>query len=246
MNILIPIVENEIQGIETPYGRSLYEIERKTILQHVFEQLSDVKNAKFIFVLNKSDIQQNHLNNVIRLLAPTAEIVVADGRTAGGACSCLLAIDKITLNEPLIIAGGDQMVTEKLSPIVEKFVENDWDGGIIYFNDIHPRWSYIKINDEGFVTQAAEKLPISHNATTGFYYYKKAEDFVNAAFSMIRKKSSIDGKYYVCPTFNEMVLHQKKIGTHLIDKFSYFNFSHSKGAELYSEHLRKRLVNENV
>ena len=239
MKILVPIVENEMRGIETPYGRSLYEIERKTILQHVCEQLMHIEGADLVFVLNKSDIQQYHLDNVIRLISPEAQIVVADGKTAGSACSCMLAIDALAMDEPLIVAGGDQIVTEHLQPIVNKFRENNWDGGLVYFDDIHPRWSYIKINEDGFVTQAAEKLPISRNATTGFYYYKQARDFVDAVFSMIQKKSHVNGKYYVCPAYNELVLRQKKIGAHRIDKFSYFNFSHSKGVELFEEFLRK-------
>ena len=238
MKILVPIVEDEMRGVETPYGRSLYEIERKTILQHVCEQLRAIDNAEFVFVLGKQDAQKRHLDEVIRLIAPGAAVVMADGQTAGSACSCLLALDSLKEDEPLIVAGGDQMVTVDLRPIVEKFVGRGWDGGVIYFDDVHPRWSYIRIDEEGFVTQAAEKMPISRNATTGFYYYKRAGDFTGAVFSMIRKKSSVGGKYYVCPAYNELVLRQKKIGTHQIEKEKYFNFSHSKGAELFSEYLR--------
>ena len=244
MKILIPIVENELRGIETPYGRSLYEIERKTILQHVCEQLMTIDHAEFVFVLNKQDTQKYHLGEVIRLIIPNAEIVMADGQTAGGACSCLLAIDHLSEDEPLIVAGGDQIVTVSLQPILNKFIENEWDGGVIYFDDIHPRWSYIKIDEAGFVVEAAEKIPISRNATTGFYYYKRAGDFTDAVFSMIHKKSSVNGKYYVCPAYNELVLNQKKIGTHKIDKYRYFNFSHSKGVELFSEYLQKGVVSE--
>jgi dTDP-glucose pyrophosphorylase len=239
MKILIPIVENEMRGIETPYGRSLYEIERKTILQHVCEHLLVIDEAEFVFVLNKNDAQKFHLDEVIRLIVPDAKVVISDGQTAGAACSCLLAIDCFDLDEKLIIAGGDQMVTVNLQPIVDKFVQNEWDGGVIYFNDVHPRWSFIKIGEDGFVTEAAEKKPISGNATTGFYYYKRAGDFVDAVFSMIRKKSSVNEKYYVCPAYNEMILQQKKIGVYQINKNNYFNFSHSKGVEFFSEYLRK-------
>jgi len=238
MKILVPMVENEMRGAETPYGRSLYEIERKTVLQHVCEQLMGIEGAEFVFVLNRQEAEYNHLDQVIRLIAPGARVVLAESPTAGSACSCLLAIDCLGREEPLIVAGGDQMVTVDLRPIVEKFVGRGWDGGVIYFYDVHPRWSYIRLDEEGFVVEAAEKNPISRNATTGFYYYRRAGDFIEAAFSMIRKKSAVNGKYYVCPAYNELVLRQKKIGTHRIEKSGYFNFSHSKGAELFGEYLR--------
>ncbi|MDR2935125.1 MAG: glycosyltransferase family 2 protein [Candidatus Adiutrix sp.] len=239
MKILVPMAENERRGAETPYGRSLYEIERKTILQHVCEQLMAVGGAEFVFVLNRREAEENRLDQVIRLIAPGARVVLADGPTAGSACSCLLAVDCLREDEPLIVAGGDQMVTVALRPIVEKFVASGWDGGVIYFDDVHPRWSYIRLDEEGFVTEAAEKNPISRNATTGFYYYRRAGDFIEAVFSMIRKKSSVNGRYYVCPAYNELVLRQKRIGTHRIEKSSYFNFSHSKGAEMFGEYLRQ-------
>lgn len=243
MKILVPIVENEIRSLEAPYGRSLYEVERKTILQHVCEQLMGIDGAKFVFVLNRHDVQEYHLDDVIRLIVPGSDVVVADGETAGSACSCMLAIDHLSREEPLVVAGGDQIVAVDLHMIVGGFARNGWDGGVIYFDDVHPRWSYVRLNGEGFVTEAAEKLPISRNATTGFYYYKRAGDFIDAVFSMIRKKSSVNGKYYVCPAYNELILQQKKIGTHQIDKRQYFNFSHTKGVEFYGEYLRDRITN---
>lgn len=240
MKILIPMVENEIKNAtDTSYCISLYEIRRKTILQHIIDALEKIDDAEFIFILNKKDVEKYHLDNVISLLLPNAKVVVAQGKTKGSACSCLLGMDYFDMEEPLIIVGGDQLVVENLQKVVTKFKENNYDGGVIIFDDIHPRWSYVKLNKEGFVTEAAEKRPISHNATTGFYYFKHTSDFVESAFSMIKKDANVDGNFFVCPVYNEMVLKQKKIGTYRINKEQYFNFSHVKGIELYEEYCKK-------
>ena len=245
MKILIPIVEDEMRGAETPHGRSLYEIQRKTILEHVCEHLMSINNAEFIFVLNKQIAQKHHLDYVIKHIVPNAEIIYAEGLTAGSVCSCLLAIDHLNPAEPLIITGGDQVITEDLQNIVNTFINNQWDGGLICFDDVHPRWSFVKTDSNGFVIEAAEKMPISRNAATGFYYYQKAGDFVDAAITMMRKKASVNNKYYVCPAYNQMILKQLKIGTYTIDKQNYFNFSHTKGVDFYNEYLRKRGHYEN-
>jgi beta-phosphoglucomutase-like phosphatase (HAD superfamily)/dTDP-glucose pyrophosphorylase len=238
VKLIIPIVENEIVHVDTPYGRSLYEIERKTILQYICDQLLKIKNTEFVFILNRRDVEKFRLNNVIKLLVPNAKMVATDGSTAGAACSCMLACDYFVDDEPITIVGGDQIVTVDLQAAIDKFVSEDYDGGVVCFEDVHPHWSFVSLNNEGLVTEVAEKSPISRNATTGFYYFKRTDDFVTSVFSMIKKKASVNGKYYVCPVYNELILKQKRIGTFFVDKSQYFNFSHQSGIEMFERYLQ--------
>ena len=86
--------------------------------------------------------------------------------------------------------------------------------------------------------EAAEKRPISRNATAGFYYFKKADYFFEAAKRMISKNASVNGSFFVCPVFNEMILQQLSIGTFRIKKEQYYSFSHESGIEAYKAYLR--------
>lgn len=130
------------------------------------------------------------------------------------------------------------MLNINLNEVVNNFIKNDYDAGTIIFEDIHPKWSYVKLDESGLVIQAAEKRPISKNATTGFYYYKKAKDFLDSATLMIKKGASVNGVYYVAPSLNEMVLKQKKIGTYRVDKSNYFNLKKQSGREEYENYLK--------
>jgi hypothetical protein len=38
---------------------------------------------------------------------------------------------------------------------------------------------------------------------------------------MIRKDASVDGRFFVCPTMNEMVLRNRRIGIGRIDRTDY-------------------------
>ena len=38
-----------------------------------------------------------------------------------------------------------------------QFVNADVDGGILTFESTHPKWSYAKLGDDGFVSEVAEK-----------------------------------------------------------------------------------------
>ena len=239
IKIIIPIVGGNKTDSETQYIRGLYEIERKTILQHVYESLAVIEEAEFAVILKKEDVAKFHLDNMIRLMIPKVKVIIADGNTKGAACTCLLAIDEIDPDKPLIIAGCDQLTTINLQSVVDEFRQKDYDGGVVTFEGIHPRWSFVRVNEEGFVIEAAEKRPISKNATTGFYYYKRGDFFIEAAESMIKKGASVNGKYYVCPSFNEMILKQLKIGVYNIDRTQYFNFKEDKALTEYEKYLKE-------
>lgn len=240
MKILIPLGGKNTFTNDTEYIKSLYEINRKTIFQYVYEFLNQIPNAEFIFVIKKSDVKTFHLDQMIKLLIPNAQVIVADGETKGAACTCLLAVDYIDEDEPIIISNCDQLFNENPAIIIKDFEKRNLDGGVVTFEDIHPRWSYVKIDSNNYVIEAAEKRPISKHATAGMYYYRKGSDFINSIEKMIMKNVNVNGNFYVCPSFNEMILEQKKIGIYEIPKNSYFNFKEQKGINEYEKYLNKK------
>lgn len=237
MKILIPLAGKNNISSETQYIKSLYEINRKTIFQYVHEFLAKINNAEFIFVVKKEDVGNYHIDKVINLIDPSAQIVVSDGETKGAACTCLLAVDYINNDEELVVANCDQLFIDNPNDIIETFRKNNYDGGVVVFEDIHPRWSYVKLNNDNLVIEAAEKRPISKNATAGLYYYKHGKEFVEAVENMILKNVNTNGNYYVCPAFNEYVLLQKSIGVFKILKSQYFNFKEQRGIDEYEKYL---------
>ena len=94
-----------------------------------------------------------------------------------------------------------------------KMQETNSDGGIVSFTSAHPKWSFAKINEEGLVTEVAEKNPISNIATVGYYYWKIGSDFVKYAEQMIEKNIRVNNEFYVCPVFNQAINDNKQIRT---------------------------------
>ena len=240
LNIVIPIAGPDKDPANTGYVRSLQEIQRKTILQYAFESLQSICASNFVVVIKQKDVNHYHLDNVVKLLRPEAKIIIAEGETMGAACTCMLAVDQLDMDAPLLITGVDQILTVSTFQIVEDFINREFDGGVVIFDDIHPRWSFVKLDERGFVIEAAEKRPISRNATAGFYYFQKASCFFEAAQKMISKNASVNGSFFVCPVFNEMILQQMSIGTYRIEKDQYYSFSHDSGIEAYKMHLKKQ------
>ena len=239
MNIIIPIAGGAPSQPQqsTQYIRGLQEIRRKTILQYVMETLQNVPADSCNVIIRRRDAVTYHLDNIIQLLRPGARVVYAEGDTMGAACSCMLAIDHVDPEEPLLIANGDQVLTVDPQIILQSFVERGLDGGAAIFDDIHPRWSYVKLDENDLVIEAAEKRPLSRNAVAGLYYYRKARFFFEAAQDMIAKGAHVNGKYYVCPVFNEMILRNLRIGVYRIRKDQFYHLGHDSGVEAYEEYL---------
>jgi len=99
-----------------------------------------------------------------------------------------------------------------------KMQEQDVDGGILTFESTHPKWSYAKTDENGIITEVAEKKPISNKATVGIYYWKKGSDYVSFAENMIQKNIRTNNEFYVCPVFNEAINAGKKIVSYNIEK----------------------------
>ena len=163
--------------------------------------------------VQKSHYEQYNLHETLNQITPNCKIVQVDGMTEGAACTTLLAKELVNNDDPLLMANSDQFVEWDSNEFMYSMVADNIDGGILTFTSTHPKWSYAKLDDDGFVTEVAEKKPISNIATVGIYYWKKGSDYVKYAEQMISKDIRVNNEFYVCPVFNEAVQDGKKIKT---------------------------------
>jgi hypothetical protein len=109
------------------------------------------------------------------------------------------------------MANSDQYVEWNSNECMYAFTADSIDGAILTFESSHPKWSYAKIGNNGFVSEVAEKKVISNEATVGVYYWKKGSDYVKYAEEMIAKNIRVNNEFYVCPVFNQAIADGKKI-----------------------------------
>ena len=218
INIVIPMAGMGSRFSEAGYTfpKPLIEVRQKPMIQVVFENLNI--EGKFIFICQKEHYEKYHLNYLLKLISKNCEIIVIDGLTEGAACTILKAKNYIDNDTPLLIANSDQFIEWNSNEFLYAMSNKNLGGGILTFNSSHPKWSYAKLNDEGFVCEVAEKKPISNIATVGVYYWQKGSDFVKYAGQMIEKNIRTNNEFYVCPVFNEAIQDNKKIKVWNCDK----------------------------
>ena len=218
MNILIPMAGRgsrfATQGFTFP--KPLIEVRGKPMIQVVVDNLNI--QAKFTFIVLKEHYEKYSLQYLLNLIAPDCNIIQVDGITEGAACTTLLAKEFIDNDQPLLMANSDQFVEWDSNETIYAFTNNECDGGILTFPASHPKWSYAKLDNDGFVSEVAEKKPISEHATVGIYWWKKGSDYVKYAEQMIKKDIRTNNEFYVCPVFNEAIQDGKKIRIKEINK----------------------------
>jgi HAD superfamily hydrolase (TIGR01509 family) len=211
MNVLIPMAGagSRFAAAGYTFPKPLIEVNGKPMIQVVTENLN--VEAHFIYIVQKEHYDKYNLKQLLNLISPGCDIVQVNSLTEGAACTTLLAKELINNDEPLLMANSDQYVEWNSNECLYAFTADGVDGGIVTFRATHPKWSFAKLGDDGFVTEVAEKNPISNIATVGIYYWKKGSDYVKYAEQMIEKNIRTNGEFYVCPVFNEAIGDGKKI-----------------------------------
>jgi HAD superfamily hydrolase (TIGR01509 family) len=218
MNVLIPMAGagSRFQQAGYTFPKPLIDVEGKPMIQVVVDNLNI--DATFIYVVQREHREKYNLDTLLNLITPNCKIVEVNGMTEGAACTTLLAKEYIDNDAPLVMANSDQFVEWDSNEFMYKMIEQKVDGGILSFTATHPKWSFAKVDECGYVTEVAEKNPISDIATVGVYYWAKGSDYVKYAEQMIHKNIRTNNEFYVCPVFNEAIGDGKKIKTFNIEK----------------------------
>ena len=211
MNVLIPMAGAGTRFASAGYTfpKPLIEVNGKPMIQVVIENLNI--EANYTFVVQKEHYEKYSLQYLLTLIAPDCNIIQVDSLTEGSACTTLLAKEFINNDHPLLLANSDQFVQWNSNESLYAFNADGIDAGILTFKATHPKWSYAKVGEDGFVSEVAEKKPISDDATVGIYFWKKGSDYVKYAEQMIEKNVRTNNEFYICPVFNEAIADGKKI-----------------------------------
>lgn len=228
MQILVPI------AAESPFfpadhyffPKSLIEVAGQPMIERVVENLCSCAAApSFIFVAQQETVSRFSLDRTLSLLTDSRCMTLALRKpTKGALCTALMAVDHLNLDAPIVVANGDQVINADLAKIIAYFSEVEADAGVVVFESVHPRWSYVRLDDSGLVQQAAEKIVISRNAIAGLYYFKTASKLVEAGLRAIENNAQTEGQFFIAPCLNEIILDGGRVAAYRINARDYHSF----------------------
>lgn len=220
MKVLIPMAGAGSRFAQEGYTfpKPLIDVQGKPMIQKVVENLDF--DCEYIFLVRKEHMEKYSgiLDTIDRITNGNFRCVEVNGLTEGAACTALLAQDFINNDEDLLIANSDQWIDYQPENFKALKALTDVDAIVYTFNAVHPKWSFVKTNSRGFVTEVAEKKPISNIATCGIYWYRKGSDFVKYANQMIEKDIRVNNEFYIAPVYNELIADGKGLVPFYVNK----------------------------
>jgi len=228
VTVLVPMAGRSafFRPDEHYYPKPLLEVRGRMMIERVIESLQSIGGTpRFVFVINHDDDATFHLGSTLRLLTEGhCAVVHQRGESGGALCSCLLGMEHIRPDSPLIISNADQVVDVDYNAVLADFAQRGLDAGTIVFPSAHPQWSYVRTDANGFIVETAEKNPISAHAIAGFYYFARGREFIRAAENVIRKGTRVKDRFFVSQTFNELILDGLRLGVYNIPREAYHSF----------------------
>lgn len=223
LNIVIPMAgagsRFAINGYKEP--KPLIPINGIPMIQLVIQNLMPAGPHRFIFICQRLHVEEYGLHEKLSEWAPSSVLVEIDSLTQGAACTVLAAKSLIDNDSPLMIANSDQYIDIDINNYLRILEDAKLDGLIMTMCANDPKWSFVGLNSEGYVSRVVEKKVISNEATVGIYNFRSGNAFVNAAEDMIANDERVNGEFYVAPTYNYLIKSGHKVGVHNIGSVGF-------------------------
>lgn len=223
INLLIPLAGNASRFLKEniTIPKPLIHAKDKMIIEWATKHFN-LDNVNLIFVVKSSHISNFQIDEVLKQkFGNDIKIVVAEHDTGGSVESCLLAINEINNDNPLVTWCSDLYFETKNEDKKFDFyrdIPKDLDGFLLTFKSNNPAYSYCKLNQNGYVEKVAEKLVISSNANAGLYYFKTGNLFLKYAKRMIEMNDKSVNEFFLAPLYNHLIKEGLKVGIGEVEK----------------------------
>ena len=215
LTIVVPMAGRGSRFAEAGFTdpKPLIPVKGVPMIKLVIDNLRPTRPHRFVFICQREHVAAYDLERLLGQWAPGCAIVQLDGVTEGAACSVLAASDFLD-DSPLMIANSDQYLDIAIDDYLVAMGHGD--GLIMTMTASDPKWSFVAVDERGFVTEVAEKVPISDEATVGVYNFARGRYFAEAAREMIAQDLRVNGEFYVAPVYNMLIAQGAKIAIHNI------------------------------
>lgn len=211
LHIIVPMAGEGKRFKDSGYNEAkpLIKIDGTTIFEKALSSFSSLnyENTQYTFIVRKEFIESN-IENVIHNKFKNANIVYVDKTTNGSLETVYLSKYYINDNDAVLLMDCDIYFNSSsfLQKIKNKLKENICTPVLLTFDSNDAKYSYVKVNDDGYAIKVVEKNPISNNAIIGCYFAGEGQLFKKTSKQLIDKwyNNQLDSKeIYTSLLFNE-------------------------------------------
>jgi choline kinase len=147
------------------------------------------------------------------------------GRNNGALITALVALRNCDLTLPLFIVPGDALIPKHhFNQFCSASLNSKEEISLIVFESQNPNYSYVRMNN-GKLIEVCEKKVISSHATTGIFYFRTAELFIECAEWSILNNIRTNGTFFLAPALNFAVVKGVNPTIYEISEDDYFRFT---------------------
>ncbi len=232
-------------GYQNP--KPLISVHGMPMIEVVIRNLRPSTLHRYIFICRKAHLKDFNLDVLLKNWAGSGTVVLSvDDLTEGAACTVLKAENLIDNDNSLMIANCDQFVDVSIDSYLDEIKNKHLDGLIMTLKSIDPKWSYVSLDNDGYVTNVVEKQVISNHATVGIYNFKRGSDFVSGAKEMIKKNFRVNNEFYVAPVYNQLIQKGYKYGIYDVgdEGNGMYGLGIPSDLELFLDHSASFVIKE--
>jgi dTDP-glucose pyrophosphorylase len=204
--------------------KSLVSIGEGTVLSLALKSYLDAGD-KATVAINADEDLDFPISPIVEDFDPEIKIVRVNSSVKGALATALVAAGEMDLTSPLVIAAGDSTIKGGLASHIEKFVGSGCHSGTIAFESRNPRWSFLSVSENGRVLEVAEKEVVGPLASTGVFYFKTGQLFLEAAEWVLLNRATVNDRYYVSTSLNYLISRGLDVSYEVINRDDYAAYS---------------------
>tara|TARA_Y100000389_G_scaffold200112_1_gene239874 strand:- start:2380 stop:3435 length:1056 start_codon:yes stop_codon:yes gene_type:complete len=212
INIVIPMAGEGSRFKKSGFKniKPLIPLNGKTFIEWSIDSVDfqDIQ-TQFIFIIQEK--HKKELYEYLKKIKPNCLILTVQKLTRGATETALIAKNYINNDIPLIITNCDQIFEWDKQKYLNYLKSSNIDGNVVTVKETTDKFSYIKVDEEGYGVEVAEKVVISDEALSGIHYWKNGSYFVKSGEELIEKNIRANNEFYISLTYNMMIKDNLKI-----------------------------------
>lgn len=195
--------------------KQLVSVAGKAALDHVLDSVSSLPPETDVELINIVGYLGEQIESYIRAHYPEkkAHFVVQEN-PLGQSHAVQLAQEY--LHGPMLVVFADTLIKTDLSHLNEEIAD-----AVVWVRPVEDprRFGVAELGSDGLVRRLIEKpQDMSNNlAIVGFYYFKRAEDLLDAINEQINRKTQLKGEFYLADAINILLERGLKMRTQSVD-----------------------------